>query len=93
MKKTLFDDYAASNDMKEDGPLERLRDLDKKIADAINKVKTLKEEKVLLERKIKELEARLDEKNQEVERIASEKTGIKTQIEELLNELEGLDIK
>lgn len=92
MKKTLFDDETFTHATKEDKPLNRLKNLDEKIAGAVNKVKALKEEKVLLERKIKELETRLDEKNQEVERLSSEKTAIKSQLEELLNELETLDV-
>jgi chromosome segregation ATPase len=92
MKKTLFDDETSTHTSKEDRPLNRLKNLDEKIAGAVNKVKALKEEKVHLERKIKELEARLDEKNQEVERLSSEKTAIKGQLEELLNELETLDV-
>ncbi len=92
MKKTLFDDETVANVMKEDKPLNRLKNLDEKIAGAVSKVKALKEEKILLERKIKELESRLDEKNEEVERLSSEKTAIKDQLEELLRELETLDV-
>jgi chromosome segregation ATPase len=90
--KTLFDDDTFSNAEKEDRPLDRLKNLDEKIAGAVNKVKALKDEKAVLERRIRELEARLDEKNQEVERISSEKNAIKNQIEELLNELETLEL-
>ncbi len=92
MKKTLFDDETFANVTKEDKPLNRLKNLDEKIAGAVNKVKALKEEKAALERRIKELETQLDEKNQEVERLSSEKTAIKSQLEELLNELETLDV-
>ena len=92
MKKTLFDNETNADVTKEDKPLNRLKNLDEKIAGAVSKVKALKEEKVLLERRIQELEARLDEKNQEVERLSSEKTAIKNQLEELLNELETLDV-
>ncbi|HYA26583.1 MAG TPA: hypothetical protein VEE82_01160 [Thermodesulfovibrionales bacterium] len=72
--------------------MNRLKNLDEKIAGAVNKVKALKEEKNLLERKIRELEALLDEKNREVERLSSEKSAIKDQIEDLLNELETVDL-
>lgn len=106
MRKTLFDDNISDHQEgaqflsetvepktdKEDKPLERLKNLDVKIADAINKVKALKEEKTALERRIKELEALLDEKNGEIERLSSEKTSIKGQISELLSELESLEI-
>jgi len=77
---------------KEDTPLDRLKNLEEKIADAINKVKTLKEEKVFLERKIKELEEQLNERNLEVERLTSEKTLVKRQVEELLSELDTLEL-
>jgi len=73
--------------------LERLKELDEKIAGAINKVKVLKDEKQALEQKIKGLEALLNEKGQEVERLASEKAAIKVQIEELLRELEIFELK
>jgi chromosome segregation ATPase len=92
MKKTLFDNETYTEVTKEDKPLNRLKNLDEKIAGAVSKVKALKEEKVLLERRIQELEARLDEKEQEVEKLSSEKTAIKSQLEELLNELETLDV-
>lgn len=72
--------------------MNRLKNLDEKIASAVNKVKALKEEKTVLERKIRELEALLNEKNQEIESLSSEKTAIKNQIEDLLNELETLEI-
>jgi len=92
--KTLFDDeHANQNDDKEDRPLDRLKNLDEKIAGAVNKVKALKEEKTALERKVQELEALLNEKNQEVERLSSEKNAIKSQIAELLSELESLDVE
>jgi chromosome segregation ATPase len=96
MGKTLFDDDIFSrgfNSTKEEKPLNRLKNLDEKIANAVNKVKALKEEKVILERRIKELEALLTEKSREVERLSSEKTAIKNQVEDLLNELETLEIE
>lgn len=92
MGRNLFDDDIFSTAGKEDRPLNRLKNLDEKIAGAVNKVKALKEEKNLLERKIRELEALLDEKNREVERLSSEKSAIKDQIEDLLNELETVDL-
>ena len=72
--------------------MDRLKNLDEKIAGAVSKVKALKDEKVLLERRIKELEAQVDEKSQEVVKLTSEKAAIKGQLEELLHELEALDI-
>jgi len=77
---------------KEDTSLDRFKNLEENIAGAISKVKALKEEKILLERRIRELEGQLNEKNQEVERLSSEKFTVKNQVEELLNELETLDL-
>ncbi|NJD57693.1 MAG: hypothetical protein FIA94_14985 [Nitrospirae bacterium] len=69
-----------------------MKNLEEKIAVAVDRVKALKEEKISLERKIKELEAVLNEKNQEIESLRNEKTTIKSQVEELLEELETLEI-
>jgi len=71
--------------------LETLRSLDEKIAQAIEKIRSLKEEKAALQRRVQELEALLDERNQELERLRSEKSIVKGQIEELLSELETLE--
>jgi chromosome segregation ATPase len=94
-KKTLFDDDQQSEqpkDLKEEVlPLEKLRNLEDKISTAIERVKTLKEEKSLTDRRIKELERLLDEKSQEVEQLRTEKNQIKGQLETLLNELETLE--
>lgn len=72
--------------------MDRLKNLEEKIAAVVDRVKALKEEKVSLERKIRELETVLDEKNQEIASLRSEKTTIKSQVEELLEELETLEI-
>lgn len=77
---------------KEEVELERLKNLDEKIADAINKVRALKEEKQALERRVHELEILLNEKNEEIERLRSEKVTVKGQIEDLLREIESLEI-
>ncbi len=92
MEQSLFDNDPFSTVKKEDKPLNRLKNLDEKIADAVNKVKALKEEKILLERRIRELETQLNEKNEEAERLSSEKAAIKNQVEDLLNELETLEL-
>jgi chromosome segregation ATPase len=73
-------------------PLDRLKNLEQKITGAVERVKALKEEKTLLERKIRDLESLLDEKNQEIETLKSEKSSIGSQLEELLNELETIEI-
>jgi FtsZ-binding cell division protein ZapB len=94
-RKSLFDDDQIE-DQSKDGkkevkPLEKLKSLEDKISTAIERVKTLKEEKVLFERKIRELERLLDEKSQEVEHLRSEKNAIKNQLESLLSELDTLE--
>ncbi len=72
--------------------MDRLKNLEEKIATAVDRVKALKEEKMSLERKIRDLESLLDDKNREVESLKDEKTSIKSQVEELLEELETLEI-
>lgn len=72
--------------------MDRLKSLEEKIAAAVEKVKTLKEEKTVLERSNRELQTLLDEKSQELETLKAEKTSIRGQVEELLNELETLEI-
>ncbi len=69
--------------------MDRLKNLEEKIAVAVERVKALKEEKTLLERKIRDLEALLNEKNGEIEALRTEKSSIGSQIEELLSELEA----
>ncbi len=72
--------------------MDRLRSLEEKITAAVERVKALKEEKNLLEKKIKDLEIILNEKNQEIEWLRSEKNSIGSQLEELLHELDTLEI-
>ncbi len=70
-----------------------LKTFEEKITYAIEKIKILKEEKGGLERKIEELKDMIDSKNQEIERLNVERTSIKTQLEDLFNELESIDLK
>ncbi len=70
--------------------MDRLKNLEEKITVAVDRVKALKEEKNLLERKVRDLEGLLNEKNQEIEALRSEKSSIGNQITELLNELEAI---
>jgi len=72
--------------------LDRLRNLEEKIAMAVERVKALKEEKTVLEKKIKDMETILNAKNQEIEALRSEKSSIGNQIQELLTELETLEV-
>ena len=102
--KTLFDDDSPDKGnperpedilhdrIKETIPLERLKNLEEKIAAVVERVKALKEEKNSLERKIRELEGLLNEKNQTIESLTAEKTSIKIQVEELLTELETIEL-
>jgi chromosome segregation ATPase len=102
-EKTLFDNYPdkgiperpeeISHDRKKEAvPLERLKNLEEKIAVVVERVKALKEEKSALERKIRELEGLLNEKSQVIESLTAEKTSIKTQVEDLLTELETIEL-
>ncbi len=96
-KKTLFDDDQLMDQpeelKKEVKPLEKLKSLEDKISTAIERVKTLKEEKAITEKRIKELERLVDEKNQEVEQLKSEKNVIKSQLEALLGEIETIELE
>lgn len=96
-RKTLFDDdqlMEQPKDMtKEAMPLDKLRSLEDKISVAIERVKTLKEEKTLTDRKLKELERILDEKNVELEQLRADKNLIKSQLEALLGEIETLELE
>ncbi|NWF75070.1 MAG: cell division protein ZapB [Nitrospirae bacterium] len=73
--------------------MEKLKTLEDKIANAIDKVKTLKEEKMITERRVQELEGLLNEKNIEIEQLKAEKSLVKSQLEALLNEIEALEVE
>lgn len=73
--------------------VEALKTFDEKIAIAVEKVRSLKEEKERLERRVKELEDAVRLKDSEIERLSIEKSSIKNQIEDLLNELETIGLK
>ncbi|MBZ0155698.1 MAG: DUF724 domain-containing protein [Alphaproteobacteria bacterium] len=70
-----------------------LKNFEEKITYAVEKVKTLKEEKSALERRIQELEEIVTSKDQEIERLTAEKSAIKQQIENLFTELESIEVK
>lgn len=93
--RSLFDDDQRMEEpneaTKEVKPLEKLKNLEDKISVAIERVKTLKEEKGLTDKRIKDLERLLDDKNQEVEMLRAEKNLIKGQLEALLSEIETLE--
>lgn len=73
--------------------VEVLKTFEEKIAIAVEKVRALKEEKERLERRVKELEDAARLKDMEIERLGMEKSSIKNQIEDLLNELETIGLK
>ncbi len=73
--------------------VEVLKTFDEKIAIAVEKVRALKEEKERLERRVEELEDATRLKDMEIERLGMEKSSIKNQIEDLLNELETIGLK
>lgn len=64
--------------------------IEQKIAQAVEKVKSLKEEKELLETRVASLEQELRQKDADLARLAAEKEDVKGQIEGLLDELDNL---
>lgn len=92
INKDLFDAGTEGNSEKEVTPVERLKNLENKITAAIEKVKTLKEEKGDILLKLKEYEELIKQKDQEIDRLSNEKNSIRNQVEELLNELESLGV-
>jgi uncharacterized protein (UPF0335 family) len=70
-----------------------MQTVEEKIAQVIDKVRNLKEEKSTVEKRNGELEEALRVKEQEIEKLTFEKNTIKNQIEDLLKELEGFELK
>jgi uncharacterized protein involved in exopolysaccharide biosynthesis len=70
-----------------------MQTVEEKIAEVIAKVKNLKEEKITVDKRNGELEEALRAKEQEIEKLTFEKNSIKNQIEGLLKELEGFELK
>jgi uncharacterized protein (UPF0335 family) len=70
-----------------------MQTVEEKIAQVIDKVRNLKEEKSAVEKRNGELEEALRAKEQEIEKLTFEKNTIKNQIEDLLKELEGFELK
>lgn len=87
--KKIRGDFSAK---KEGSVLEKLKNLEEKIAEAIVKIKTIKEEKIELEHRIKELEKMLSAKDIEIGKLQSEKNAVKGQVESLLSELETMEV-
>jgi len=70
-----------------------MQTVEEKIAQVIDRVRNLKEEKSAVEKRNNELQEALRAKEQEIEKLAFEKSTIKNQIEDLLKELEGFELK
>jgi len=70
-----------------------MQSVEEKISQVIDKVRILKEEKNAVEKRNMELEEALKAKEQEIESLSNEKITIKTQIEDLLKELDGFELK
>ncbi|MGO9380425.1 MAG: hypothetical protein ACLPN1_05705 [Dissulfurispiraceae bacterium] len=70
-----------------------MQSVEEKIAQVIEKVRSLKAEKNAVEKINLDLEEALRVKEQEIERLSLEKAAIKTQIEDLLRELDNFELK
>lgn len=104
IRESLFDDLTAESGSvsgpeheqttmtKEGLSLDRLKNLEEKINAAVERVKALKEEKTLLERKLRDFESALEDKNREIEALKTEKSSIGSQIQELLDELDTIEV-
>jgi chromosome segregation ATPase len=73
--------------------MDMLKTFEEKITYAVEKVKMLKEEKINLEKRIKELEDMIKSKDSEIDKLVSEKSAIRTQIEDLFHELDSIGPK
>ena len=67
--------------------------VEEKIAQVIEKVRILKNEKSALEKRNMVLQEALRAKDQEIERLTAEKQAVRDQIEGLLKEVESLELK
>ena len=70
-----------------------LNTFEEKITYAVEKIKMLKEEKNNLGKQIEKLESMIRSKDNEIDKLMVEKTSIKTQLEDLFNELDSLELK
>lgn len=73
--------------------MEVVKTLEEKIAQVIEKVKELKEEKNMLQQKVAQLEDIIKSKEREIELLNSEKALVKGQIEELLRLLDSVELR
>ncbi|MCE5313000.1 MAG: cell division protein ZapB [Nitrospiraceae bacterium] len=72
--------------------MDLLKTFDEKIATAVEKVKALKDENAELKLKLREFETLLSIKDDELQRLSGEKSSIRSQIEDLLDELDSIEI-
>ncbi len=72
--------------------MDTLKVFEEKISYAIEKIKTLKDEKAALENRIVELEMIIKQKDAEIENLNEDKYKIKGQIEELVRELDSIQL-
>ncbi len=70
-----------------------LNTFEEKITYAVEKIKMLKEEKNNLVKQIEDLERMMKSKDNEIDKLMVEKASIKTQLEDLFNELDSIELK
>ena len=70
-----------------------LKTFEEKISYAVEKIKMLKDEKNDLVKQLGELESVIKSKDNEIDQLMSEKASIKTQLEDLFNELDLIELK
>ena len=70
-----------------------LNTFEEKITYAVEKIKMLKEEKNNLVKQIEDLERVMKSKDNEIDKLMVEKASIKTQLEDLFNELDSIELK
>ena len=70
-----------------------LKTFEEKITYAVEKIKMLKEEKNNLVKQLEELESMIKSKDNEIDKLMVEKASIKTQLEDLFNELDLIELK
>jgi len=100
MKKNLFDsdesklhqNTQVDNDTRQLMSEFGLKEFSERISRFIERAKELKSENIKLTRRIAELENEVKSQAIEIENLKREKSLFKKEIEEVLNELEGLDI-
>lgn len=70
-----------------------LKTFEEKITYAVEKIKMLKEEKNNLVKQLEELEDIIKSKDNEIDKLMVEKASIKTQLEDLFNELDLIELR